>query len=230
MGAAAIVGQKLLLPSPWATWQALLILARKTDFWLSAWASVVRIAEGFIAGMVIGCALGFFTYRFPFMRHFFAPMLSAIKAAPIVSFIMLAYVWIKSNGVPAFTSSLIVLPIAWTNTTAGFLAMDPLLLEMGRAFHLTRMQHVKALYVPMLAPYIRAAIASGMGMAWKAGIAAEVISTPKNALGSWLYHAKVYLDTPSLFATTAVVIMLSILLESVVLFMVYGKDGRPLHD
>lgn len=230
MAVAAFVGHQLLLPSPLETGSALIILVQKAEFWLSACISVIRIAVGFIVGMVIGCFLGLLTYRYPFLQQLFAPIISAIKAAPIVSFIMLAYAWMKSSGVPAFASSLIVLPIAWANTSKGLLSMDPLLLELGKAYRLTRIQFVKALYVPMLRPYLSASIASGMGMAWKAGIAAEVISTPKLAIGSWLYNAKVYLDTSSLFAITAVVILLSILLEKIVLFILHGRERRVTHD
>lgn len=215
--ASAFVGQTLLLPSPLATGLALLQLIQKADFWVSVWMSVARIGAGFALGVSVGVAFALLAYRFVFFRRFCAPFVSAIKAAPVVSFIMLAYVWMKAGGIPIFTASLIVLPIAWENLSAGLAAMDPLLLEMGNAYHLTKARKVKALYWPMLKPYTYASIASGMGMAWKAGIAAEVISTPRDALGSWIYRAKMYLDTPGLFAVTAVVIILSVLIEKIVL-------------
>ena len=52
-----------------------------------------------------------------------------------------------------------------------------------------------------------------MGLAWKAGIAAEVLSMPKNSLGELIYRAKIYLESPDLYAVTLVVIVLSVLLE-----------------
>jgi NitT/TauT family transport system permease protein len=65
-------------------------------------------------------------------------------------------------------------------------------------------------------------------MAWKAGISAEVLSTPNNAIGTELYFAKTYLETPSLFAWTAVVIVLSVIIEKLFVF-VLEKVGDKLH-
>ena len=54
-------------------------------------------------------------------------------------------------------------------------------------------------------------------MCWKAGIAAEVIGMPNNSIGENLYNAKVFFDTPALFAWTVVIICISIIFEK--LFM-----------
>ena len=62
-------------------------------------------------------------------------------------------------------------------------------------------------------PYFFAGCTTAIGLSWKAGVAAEVLSLPKHALGSELYYSKIYLETPSLFAVTLVVIVMSIILE-----------------
>lgn len=42
---------------------------------------------------------------------------------------------------------------------------------------------------------------------------AEVIGVPKGSIGEKLYHAKIYLNTPDLFAWTIVIILISVLFE-----------------
>lgn len=214
--AAASVGQALLLPSPWQVAVALAQLAGQAAFWRAVDASVLRILAGFAIGMLTGFALAVLTSRFRWWHAFFSPFLSAVKATPVASFIMLALVWLRVDGVPVFATFLIVLPVVWANVSAGIGAADPQLLEMARAFRMPRWQRVRRVYWPTIRPYFRAAITMGMGMAWKAGVAAEVIATPRQSLGAYLYNAKIYLDTSGLFATTAVVIVLSILLERLV--------------
>ena len=76
-------------------------------------------------------------------------------------------------------------------------------------FHL-----VKYVYLPALRPYFTAAATTAMGFTWKACIAAEVICTPKGSIGAGIYNAKIYLETPELFAWTIAVILLSVLLEA----------------
>ena len=62
-------------------------------------------------------------------------------------------------------------------------------------------------------PYFLAACTTGLGFAWKSGIAAEVICRPGLSIGRQLQDAKIYLETPEVFAWTATVVVLSILLE-----------------
>ena len=64
-----------------------------------------------------------------------------------------------------------------------------------------------------------AACRSSLGMAWKAGISAEVLSTPKSAIGTELYFSKTYLETPALFAWTFVVIVLSVIIEKLFVYV-----------
>lgn len=228
--AAAAVGQPLLLPSPFITLQAFSTLASKGAFWASVGISMLRILAGFALGLLAGFPMAALTARSPWWRDFFAPLLAIVKATPVASFIMLALVWIKTNGVPIFATFLVVLPVVWANIATGIGAADPDLLEMSRAFRFTPLQRLRHIYWPTIRPYFRAAIMTGMGMAWKAGVAAEIIATPKLSLGRHLYDAKIYLDTPSLFATTAVVILLSILLERIAVRLARHGERREKID
>ena len=54
-------------------------------------------------------------------------------------------------------------------------------------------------------------------MAWKAGVAAEIIGTPNGSVGKMLYYAKIYLDTDDLLCWTLVIVAVSVLFEK--LFM-----------
>lgn len=227
--AAAWVGQSLLLPSPLETVRALRLMLTKGSFWASVGMSMLSILKGFLLGFAIGASLAVITCRYQWWRDFFAPFLSVVKATPVASFIMLALVWIRTDGVPVFATFLVVLPIAWANISTGIEAANPDQLEMARAFRMPWTGLVRHIYWPTVRPYFRAAVMMGMGMAWKAGVAAEVIAVPRLSLGGQLYAAKVYLDTPSLFATTAVVILLSIVLEKLAIRLLGAPRKKDIH-
>jgi NitT/TauT family transport system permease protein len=55
---------------------------------------------------------------------------------------------------------------------------------------------------------------TGLGFAWKSGIAAEVICRPAESLGGMLASAKNYLESAEVFAITATVIALSLIIET----------------
>ena len=59
-----------------------------------------------------------------------------------------------------------------------------------------------------------AACMTGLGFAWKSGIAAEVIALTPDSVGKHLSDAKNYLEYPDLFAWTLTVILLSMALEA----------------
>ena len=76
-------------------------------------------------------------------------------------------------------------------------------------------------------PHLRAALCSALGLGWKAGIAAEVLTVPVRSIGKRIYEAKIYLETTELFAWTAAVVLLSLAIEGLLLRLVrrLGKGG-----
>lgn len=225
-GAAALVHRDLLLPGPWTVAKAFAGLARDAAFWKGCAATIGRIAAGFLLGMLAGSALGALSWRFPICGELFGPALAVVKATPVASFILLALVWLRVSNVPVFTAVLIVAPTAYSNVYGGLCAIDRDLLEMADAFHMRLGARLRRLYFPALTPYLRAAVAAGMGMAWKSGVAAEVICIPKYSLGAAMYRAKVYLETPELLAATATVILLSVALEKCALLLISPRGGK----
>ena len=75
-------------------------------------------------------------------------------------------------------------------------------------------------------PYAVTACKLGIGLCWKAGIAAEVIGIPTGSIGEKLYKAKVYLETPDLFAWTIVIIAVSVGFEKIFMFALRRSVGE----
>ena len=86
-------------------------------------------------------------------------------------------------------------------------------MELARAYGFGRGRTLRRIYIPSVLPYFASGCRTALGLAWKAGVAAEVLCQPQNAIGTQIYNTKYYLETPSLFAWTLVVIALSFLLE-----------------
>ena len=72
---------------------------------------------------------------------------------------------------------------------------------------------VQGLSLIHILPYFLSACGSALGLCWKSGIAAEVIGMPEGSIGEQLQQAKVYLDTPDLFAWTLVIVLVSLAFE-----------------
>lgn len=211
--AAAAVGQELLLPGPAAVGRRLLELAAGAVFWQTALASLLRIFGGLLLGVALGALLAGFTAWVPLLDWVLTPAVKVVRATPVASFILLVYLWVERGRVPGLISALMVLPVVWGNVTRGIAETDPQLLELARAYGFGRGRTLRRIYIPSVLPYFASGCRTALGLAWKAGVAAEVLCQPQNAIGTQIYNTKYYLETPSLFAWTLVVIALSFLLE-----------------
>ena len=227
---SAVAGLSVLLPSPLETLHELRLLAVTASFWQSVLTSIVRIAIGFLFGTVIGVLTAAASAFSKITNDFLEPIVHIIKATPVASFIVLAVVWLKSGNVPSFTSMLMVFPIVWMNVCTGIRETDKNLLEMADAFGVSKGKKFRKIYLPSVRPYFISAATTAMGLAWKSGIAAEVICNPKKSIGSGIYASKVYLETPKLFAWTAVVVLLSIALEKIMLRLLKRRKKYDKHS
>lgn len=230
-GASLLVGKEVLLPSPFAAGQKLLSLIRDSAFWMQCVWSLIRITAGLFIGAVLGVLLAVLTGFLPGARLLVAPLLTVIRSTPVASFIVLALVWIGRGQVPSFAAALMVLPVIWNSVTTAIESADKGLLEMMQVFSFSPMKKLRAFYLPTVLPSFASGFQTSLGLAWKAGVAAEVLCTPRSAIGTSLYESKVYLETAELFAWTITVILLSLLLENLFAFLCTKlKSSMGLQD
>lgn len=234
LGAAAIDqalrgrGNELLLPYPMTVVRALAGLAGTGDFWLTVLASLGRILAGMALGTALGLLLAGLTCLSPLLDALLSPAIRVVRATPVASFILLVLLWVYRSWVPVVISALMVLPVVWSNMSRGIQEVDRDLLEMARAYRFSRGKTLALVYLPSLRPYFLSAVTTSMGLAWKSGVAAEVLCLPRPSIGTQIYNTKLYLEIPDLFAWTAVVVALSLLLEKLLtLALGRWKGGHP---
>ena len=216
-GVSLAVGSEILVASPARTFGALLSLLREGAFYRAVLGSLMRICAGFALALALGIALGALSFVVGWVRALLHPVVSVVKATPVASFVILALIWISSKNLSIFISFLMVFPIMYENMLAGLESADAKLLEMGQVFHLSRMARIRAIYLPAAYPFLLPAARLSLGMCWKSGIAAEVIGQPRQSIGAELNQAKLFFNTPDLFAWTVTIIVVSVVFERLVL-------------
>lgn len=209
--ASMALGQEILLVSPVSVLLRLGTLIRTLAFWHAVFFSFIRIVGGFLLALLAGVLFAALSFCFSWFRELLHPLMAVIKATPVASFIILCLVWIPSRGLSVFISFLMVLPIIYTNVLEGIHHTDRQLLEMAEIFRVRGLRRIRYIYFSQVMPYFRSACGVSLGLCWKSGIAAEVIGMPDGSIGDMLYQAKIYLDTPDLFAWTFVIILVSVL-------------------
>ncbi len=223
------MAQPLLLPGPVTVLRRLRTLAATALFWQAVLTSLGRIVAGILTGLAAGSLLAVLTHFIPPLYTLFYPFITVIRSTPVASFVILLYIWIGQDTLPIFISVLLVLPVVWANLHEALGGVDADLLEMAHVFRLSPWRRLCRIYLPSLIPALAASCRSSVGLAWKAGIAAEVLVVPALSIGRYLFESKLYLETTDLFAWTIPVTLLSLLLERLMLRLMALAERRHPH-
>ncbi len=227
--AAAVPNGGLLLASPVQAALRLLELLPSSAFWRAVGNSSLRIFGGFLLACALAVLLASLAAGRRWLQDLLAPPVAAVKAIPVASFIILALVWLDARSLSLFISALMVFPPVYLNVLEGLRRTDRKLLELAQVYRIPLGRQIWGIYLPQVLPYFRSASSLALGLCWKAGAAAEVIGLPEGTIGQRLYTAKIYLQTPDLFAWTAVILALAAAFERLFLSaadILAGKAGR----
>lgn len=225
--AAAVPHGELLLATPLRVLLRLTELLPQGDFWRAMGRSAGGIAGGFLFSCLLALLLAALAAGRPWVRELLAPPVATAKSVPVASFVILALVWLDAPALPLFISGLMTFPPVYLNVLEGIRQTDPRLLELGRVFRVPLRRRLRGIYLPQVLPYFRSAVSLALGLCWKAGVAAEVIGLSAGTVGERLYTAKIFLQTPDLFAWTIVIVVLSAVSERLFLALLDALAGSP---
>ncbi|MCQ2432906.1 MAG: ABC transporter permease subunit [Clostridia bacterium] len=219
--AASLANKNLILkiPLPIETLKTFIRDLTHPDFLSAVGTSVLHIVGGFLSAVVIGTAGGVLAGSFRVFRVLSSPLLHLIRSVPVAAFIFIAWLWIPSSVLPSFIAALMVIPIIWSHVDAGLSTADIRYSEMGRVFGMSRRDIILKIRLPLIAPHLRTGCITGLGIAWKSGVASEVICNPTGSVGALLQRGKATIDYDEVFAVTLAVVLLSLLLENLLKFL-----------
>lgn len=210
------INSAIILASPLQVIASLFELIQISSFWLSVFNSLLRVVLGFLLALFFGTALAFLCYFFKIADAFIKPLILLFRTVPVAALTILIFFWISGKEISVIVSFIMVMPVFFVNIYNGLKATDIKMLQMADVFKLKTHRKIKFIYFPQIKSFFIAATSTGIGIAWKSAIAAEIISSPKDTIGYSLNAAKLWLAMPEVFAWTAVVIVLSLLMEFLV--------------
>lgn len=210
---AFIIGNDYLMPTPHHTVNALFTLMSELTFYKVVLYTLLRVVVGVLLGIVGGCLFAIASHHSEVFRRIFTPLITIIKATPVVTFIVLLWISMSGNALTVFIAFLMVMPIIWQNLLDGYDSIPTELKEVGEVFEFSPLKKFKVIIAPALLRFLFPAIITSIGLAWKAEIAAEIIAYTKVSIGQYIYDARYNLYTDKVFAWVIVIVSFSILLE-----------------
>lgn len=225
-GASCFIHNRILLVGPLETVRALAGMSLSPSFWGSVGFSFCKIGLGFFLAFFTGIFTGSLSFWKGVIGELLAPPIQLMKSIPVASFVILALIWTGSENLSVFIAFLVVYPVIHISTLSGLQSADSALLEMAGVFRVPLPRKAFYIYRISLGPYLISACKTALGMAFKSGIAAEVIGVPDGSIGEGLYQAKLYLSTAELFAWTLTIIIVSAAFEKIFLLFLQKLTGK----
>ena len=215
-GASLAVHNSILLAGPYEALSALITLGKTSGFWLSILITFLKIASGFFIGLTAGILLAGLSHKSAFFREFITPPVSVIKSIPVASFVIMVIIWAGTPSLAVVISALVVFPMIYHNVLSGLDSVPVSLTQMSRLFRFRFIDKVRYVSFPSVLPHLQSAVLISSGMAFKSGIAAEVIGRPLNSVGNGLYLSKISLATADLFAWTFCAVIMAFIFEKLI--------------
>lgn len=228
---AARLDNALILPAPDLVFKRFLSLTADEVFRNSVIGSLRRALTGFGIAVLAATSLGTLAGFFKPVRYFLYPWLQLLRSMPVMSIILYLLLFVPTDWVAVWVSFFIVFPIIYTNVLEGFRSVDTKLLEMASLYGVPWHSQLKSIHAVGVFPYWIAACLTGMGINIKAVITAEAMSLPANSFGLLMAEARNFLDTETLLALTAWIILMAVCLDLLLLAMQWlMNNGKRINN
>jgi len=187
--AVRLSGTKIF-PSPAAVAKAVISLSEKGFLWSYIRDSLMRVAAGYGAAVVIGVPLGMLAGWYTPLQRAMNPLVQLLRPISPLAWMPLAVIWFGiSNLAPMFLiflASLFPIIVATTNAVRD---VPPMFLQAGRNFGLSAPQLIRRVIFPAVLPRIVVGLRIAFGVAWIVLVASEMIAVD-SGLGYLIIDAR----------------------------------------
>lgn len=210
------MAQPQLIPSFPDLIRALLRLVYSPGFLVSIGTTCLRACVGLLLSLAAASITAFLLNRSEAIRFLFMPWLSLLRSVPVISFILLALIFLNPEMIPLLIAFLTMYPLLTENLLKGLMNRRDSWKMLARQFHLNAWNRLFQIYYPQLKSYLFSGLASAVGFGWRAIIMGEVLSQCVDGIGKRMKEAQVFIDVPELIAWTLVAIVLSWLTDKLI--------------
>jgi len=184
-----------ILPTPIESFTALWAELMEEDGWDYVFITTSRALSGFVLSIVVGSALGVLAGLSMTTARAARPIVTVLLGVPPISWIVLALLWFGMGGAtPVFTVVVTTLPLTFAAAVQGTRTLDRRFLDMSTVFNVPLGMKLWDFYLPHILSYLFPAWITGLGMAWKITIMAELLAS-NEGIGAGMALARVNLET-----------------------------------
>lgn len=215
-----LLDSEILLPGVMTVFDDLLGFLFTKSFSLDILFTVYRALKSFIIIVVTASILGILGGRYKSIGNYLSPFLAVLKATPVMSVILLAFIWFEIGNVPVFSAFLMAFPIMYLQMESGFLNLEEEMNQMCSLYNFSKIDKLKHYLIPYMSKSFIIGSKQTLSMIWKVVIAAEVLTVPNYGVGSQMQLSQMQLNTSNVLAWTIVAIVLTSLSDLLFNFII----------
>ena len=171
--------------------------------------AVIGLGLSCLIGVPTGWALGTWTW----LRELLDSWVQVLMAVPPIVLVVVGMIWLGPTAeVVILVVTLVTLPLLVASMRDAVLNVDGDLLEMATVFSKSRPWTIRRVILPAVAPPVLSALTVAVGQSVRVTVMAELLSTP-TGLGAEVQQARTNLETADVFALSAMMAALTLVLE-----------------
>ena len=212
---ACIINNNIYLPKLNEIINSFFEILRNKNLGIIVLSTFLRTSVSYIAAVICAVIFGVLCITCPIFNYIVMPFNSFCKTIPTLVLIVLALIWFDKERAPFIVGFAIVFPLLYEGIKECFNEINNDILEMSRIYEISTLDKILKVYIPKIKFYLCGIFVSTFSLAFKVVIAGEVHGQPKFGIGSQIQIEKVNFNTCSIFAWIIIIVMISLVLDSV---------------
>jgi nitrate/nitrite transport system permease protein len=138
--------------------------------------SLQRVAIGYLLSVVIGVGAGLLLGANQFIRRGFDPIVQVLRTVPPLAWLPIALALFQDGNASALF--VIFITAVWPimiNTAVGVQQVPQDYNNVAKVLRLSKMEYLTSILIPSTVPYVFTGLRIGIGLAWLAIVAAEML-------------------------------------------------------
>lgn len=213
-GIAMWINQSILLPSFFEVLTRLFNILSDSFFYQHLFMTLIRVALGTTVAFILSLALAILSYDFKFLDQFLKPLILISKTIPNITYILLVLIWFSRETSVFFVTLLILFPVLYTQISTGLLGINPEHLEVLKLYPEPYFYRLSKVIIPLIRVSLYEGFKSAFSLGFKVGVMAEILGQVQPGLGYLMHIARMNFETIDLFAYTAIMILIVVIIEN----------------
>lgn len=216
-GLSGSVFKATWISQPSLIWKRLVKMTLDGSLWFHLSITLEEMLIGLLVGMTVGTAFGIVMANSGKAKHYFSPYIMALSSLPRAALAPLFVVWFGIGLYSKiFMVVMMVIFVSYYNAYEGIRNIDADLMQMMNSYKATRMQKLKWLIFPSIAPWIMNSLRLGIGTSAIGAVIAEMVGANRG-IGYYINYSSALIDTTGIFAGLFVIMIVAVLLDQIIM-------------